>query len=183
MPDDLATLITQIHATDTVLVLEFAGAGAQALHWLHGVGGSSRTILEATDRYAPASLVELLGYHPSPVTTPAVAQAMAMQACQRARHLLDEGDSDRPIIGVGCTATIATDRSKQGDHRVCVAWSDGVKVRRYSLTMTKGARSRAAEEALVSRLIVQAIADGCQVEATVALNLLAGEAVHDTVAP
>jgi hypothetical protein len=45
--------LTAIHATPHMMTMNFAGAGAQALAWLHSVGGSSRTILEATDRYVP----------------------------------------------------------------------------------------------------------------------------------
>ena len=56
--------IEQIHDTPIKLVLEFAGAGGLALFWLHSVPGSSRTVLEATDRYAPASLGDLLGSTP-----------------------------------------------------------------------------------------------------------------------
>ena len=55
-------VIAQIHASAHKLVFEFAGAGSLALFWLHGVPGSSRTILEATDRYAPAS--ECIAWQP-----------------------------------------------------------------------------------------------------------------------
>jgi hypothetical protein len=53
----LEQIITTIHATPQKIVFEFAGAGSQALTWLHAVGGSSRTILEATDRYLAASRI------------------------------------------------------------------------------------------------------------------------------
>lgn len=43
------TLITAIHTAARPCVIEFAGAGSQALWWLHSVAGSSRTVLEATD--------------------------------------------------------------------------------------------------------------------------------------
>ena len=51
----IADLVAQIHAAPHMVVYEFAGAGSLALLWLHSVGGSSRTILEATDHYANAS--------------------------------------------------------------------------------------------------------------------------------
>jgi hypothetical protein len=56
--------ITSIHQTPHRLVFEFAGAGSLALFWLHSVPGSSRTVLEATDRYAAASLADLIGATP-----------------------------------------------------------------------------------------------------------------------
>ncbi|HJZ48242.1 MAG TPA: hypothetical protein VKE41_13780, partial [Roseiflexaceae bacterium] len=60
----LQEAIKQIHASAHKLVLEFAGAGSLALFQLHSVAGSSRIILEATDRYASTSLAELLGHVP-----------------------------------------------------------------------------------------------------------------------
>ena len=47
------------------LVYEFTGAGSLAMAWLHSVGGSSRLLLEACDRYSPRSLAELLGKAPA----------------------------------------------------------------------------------------------------------------------
>ena len=65
-------LIQQIHSAGVKLVYEFTGAGSLALTWLHSVGGSSRTVLEATDRYAFASLTDLLGHPPTkPVSSAA----------------------------------------------------------------------------------------------------------------
>jgi hypothetical protein len=79
--------ITAIHAAPPMVVIEFAGAGAQALAWLHNVAGSSRTVLEATDRYAARSLVNLIGFEPDQFTSPQVARAMATKAYIRARQL------------------------------------------------------------------------------------------------
>jgi hypothetical protein len=41
--------IIAIHQAARPTVMEYAGAGSQALWWLHSVAGSSRTILEASD--------------------------------------------------------------------------------------------------------------------------------------
>ena len=57
----LTELLTAVHATPHMMVMNFAGAGAEALAWLHSVGGSSRTILEATDRYVQTSFIEATG--------------------------------------------------------------------------------------------------------------------------
>ena len=177
-PDLLTELLTDIHARPQRLVLEFAGAGAQALAWLHGVGGSSRTVLEATDRYAPASLAEAIGYQPARATAPEVAEALARRAFSRAGAL-----ADGPLIGVGCTATIATDRTKRGEHRCFVAVCDRLGVQSYRLYLRKGRRSREEEEELVSWLILQAIADGCGLTGLPPLPLLESETVQTTFAP
>jgi hypothetical protein len=74
-------------------VFEFAGAGSLALFWLHGVPGSSRTVLEATDRYASASLAELLGRAPEQFVARETAAAMASAAYRRANRLAEPGRS------------------------------------------------------------------------------------------
>ncbi len=167
-------LVTAIHATAPRMTMNFAGAGSLALAWLHGVGGSSRTILEATDRYTPASLIEAVGFSPERFTSSRVAAALAEQAYRRARQLADDGG---PLFGLGCTATIATDRAKRGEHRCQLAVRDGFGVVHYELTLRKGARDRRGEEALVSLLLLRAVADACGVLPGPELPLVAGEAL------
>ncbi len=176
----LAEPIKAIHATPPMMVIEFAGAGAQALTWLHGAGGSSRTMLEATDRYAAASLIEAIGFEPEQFTSPQVARAMATRAYIRANHLTDY---DIPVAGIGCTATITTDRIKRGDHRCCVAVCDAQGVTTYTLTLTKGLRSRQEEENLVSLLILKAVAGVCDVEGLPEPDLASGEVLGQQVEP
>ena len=84
MESALARVIDAIHASDLRAVIEFAGAGAPALAWLHGRAGSSRTVLEASDRYAPASLAEAAGFVPRQHVHPDVARALASAALVRA---------------------------------------------------------------------------------------------------
>jgi hypothetical protein len=152
--------ITSIHQTPHRLVFEFAGAGSLALFWLHSVPGSSRTVLEATDRYAAASLADLIGATPEKFVSAATARAMAEAAYRRALRLTDGA---APCLGVACTAAIATDRVKRGDHGCSVAVYDGATLRVANLTLAKGARDRAGEETLISLLIIRAIAGVCGV--------------------
>jgi nicotinic acid mononucleotide adenylyltransferase len=81
---------------------------------------------------------------------------MASKAYIRACQLAGPGTT---VVGIGSTATIATDRPKRGDHRCCVAVCDAWGVTSYALTLTKGLRTRQQEENLVSLLILRAIAD------------------------
>ena len=160
MAEVLPGLLEEIHGSRPLMVMEFAGAGSQALWWLHSVGGSSRTVLEATDRYTPPSLVEAVGFEPQRFTSTEVASALAGRALARARHLAPAGS---PTFGLGLTATIATDRLKRGEHRCELAVRDGFGTMRYGLQLAKGERDRAGEEALVSALVLTAIADACGV--------------------
>jgi nicotinic acid mononucleotide adenylyltransferase len=170
--ESLVEPISAIHATPTMVVIGFAGAGAQALAWLHGVGGSSRTLLEATDYYAAASMIEAIGFEPEHFTGPDVARAMATQAYIRACHL---ADAAAVPAGIACTATIATDRIKRGDHRACVAICTAEEVTIYELTLAKGRRTRREEEQLVSLLILKAVAKVCGITGLPELELFAAE--------
>jgi nicotinic acid mononucleotide adenylyltransferase len=172
----LKKIIEAIHATPQMLVFDFAGAGAEALAWLHGVGGSSRTILEATDRYATRSLIDVIGLKPKHFTSPQVARTMATRAYVRAGELVETGT---PVAGIGCTAAIATDRQKRGDHRGCVAVCDAQGVTIYDLTLTKGLRTRQQEEELVSLLILRAIAKACNLAELPELPVIGKERVQE----
>jgi hypothetical protein len=177
----LASVIAGIHASGRQLVLEFTGAGSLALAWLHAVPGSSRTVLEATDRYSSASLTELLGKTPEKSVEPVVAATMANRAYLRACRL---GEEDHSHMGVACTATIATDRTKRGDHRCCVAVQDSRGITTRDLVLAKGQRDRDGEEAIIARLVIEAIAAAVEVD-FVPGTLLEGEKVeqHVTASP
>jgi len=180
LPGELEKIIKAIHASPQMVVIDFAGAGSQALAWLHGVGGSSRTVLEATDRYTPTSLIDLIGFEPEKFASLEVARAMAIQAYSRACRLADRRTR---VAGIGCTATIATDRTKRGDHEAYVAVCNAECLDSYALTLSKGERTREEEEALVSRLILRAIADVCGVGGLSLLDLREAEKLVEDCKP
>ena len=99
---------------------------------------------------------------------------MATTALMRGQHL---AQSMEGVAGVSCTATIATDRPKKGEHRCATAWARDGDRAVYSLTLEKGARDRAAEEEVVSRLFLNTLAEACGVDERVDLLLLEGESV------
>lgn len=168
-------LVTAIHATPQRMVMAFAGAGIEALAWLHAVGGSSRTVLEALDVYTDRSMIDLVGFTPSRFTSRRVARAMAASAYRRARALANGEHPELPLFGLASTATIATDRLKRGEHRVAAAVRDTFGTVTYSLTLHKGARDRAGEEELVSLILLRAVADACGVLHRPELPLVEGE--------
>jgi hypothetical protein len=155
----MLAMIEQIHAAGPQIVFEFAGAGSLALAWLHAAGGSSRTILEATDRYSTPSMQDLLDCDPPKAVDVATAGAMAERAYLRACRL---GDDSRPKLGLAVTATIATDRAKRGQHRACVAMQDNQTVTTLDLILAKNQRDRLGEETLISTIIVDAIAQSAK---------------------
>ena len=114
------------------------------------------------------------GYAPDQTVSADTARRMAKSAWQRGMALR-EGDA--PIVGLGCTATIATDRTKRGDHRAFISTWDNDRVTTDSLILEKGLRDRAGEEDVVSRLVIAALARACGIDAEIDLRLASGESV------
>jgi hypothetical protein len=174
LPSAVAPLIEQIHAAPTQLVLAFAGAGSQALYWLHAVAGSSRTIIEAIDCYAPRSLADFIGHAPSQAVAAATGHAMATAALARARNL---SDGSVPLLGIGVTAAISTDRHRRGANQAFVAVHGTNQTWGYHLRLASGHASRSAEEKLVSMLVIHAVAAACGIGDLPRIPLAQGDRV------
>jgi hypothetical protein len=123
-------------------------------------------------------LAGLLGFTPAQFTAPDIARALATKAFIRANHLAAPGT---PVAGIGCTAAIATDRVKRGEHRCAVTLCTAEEVVNYNLTLAKGLRSRQEEEEMVSRVILRAVARGCGLALLPEAPLLEGERLEETV--
>ena len=161
MDDAIRHLIQAIHDSPPRAMFAAAGAGSQALADLLGVPGASRTLLEALIPYAADAFDEFLGQTPEQYVSAETGRLMAGRALARAYHLREL--ESWPIIGLACTATIVTDRPKRGEHRAhVVAWSPH-HLKAWLLTLEKGVRDRAGEEDLVSRLILDTLADACNI--------------------
>ena len=174
MDENTRSLIERIHASPTMAAITVAGAGSAAVRWLLGVPGASRTVLEALMPYSSASLTELLGHQPDQAVSARTATQMARRAYQRAVRLRSD---ESPVAGISCTAAIATDRLRMGDHRCHVeAWtSRGSQT--YSLELKKGLRDRDGEERVVSALVLRALAEASNIDGAVNLPLDADERV------
>ena len=156
MLEPLRPQIEQLHGTPHKTVVAVSGAGTQAVAWLLGVSGASRTILEVVVPYGRLAMQDFLGFEPAQSAAAETARQLARRCFLRAKSQLED---DSPAVGLACAATIATDRPKRGDHRAFVsAWSDA-ETATWSLTFHKGLRDRAGEEDVVSRLIVQALSE------------------------
>jgi hypothetical protein len=167
-------LIEAIHQGPTRYVLALTGGGASAVGLLLSVPGGSRTVLEVTVPYDERALADFLGRRPEQFCSLATSGDMAARARARARWLLP-GEA---VAGVGCTASLATDRPKRGDHRFHLTVQRGADSAGYSLTLTKGARDREGEEAVLAAVLLNALAGASGVAGRLALPLLPGEEVQ-----
>ena len=175
MEDKALALTKALHAARGKASLAVAGAGNRAVGWILGVAGASRTVLDIQIPYASSAMSEYLGSEPSQFVSAETARALARTAYFRAVRLRDGRER---VVGLGCSATIATDRPKRGEHRCHVAthYADGGAV--FSLTLEKGLRSRDGEDAVVSALVLNALAEALGVEDRVSLGLSPNERVE-----
>jgi hypothetical protein len=174
MDPDIRELIRQIHAVPRKAALAFAGGGATMASWLLAVPGGSRTVLEVAVPYSEKALIEYLRREPASYCSAAVTLDLAVRARERAAHLA----LGETVIGIGCTASLRSDRPKRGDHRVHVAAATESGTIVLSLTLAKEQREREGEEAVASWLALNALAEAFDLPGRVALPLLPGEAVQ-----
>jgi len=171
-PSALAELAAQVHARGRGLVLALTGGGSQAISQLLSLPGASRSVLEAIVPYAPRALGEWLGTAPAQACDERTARSMAMVAWRRAQRLCE--DSVQETLGVGCTASLASDRSKRGTHRAHVGLQSAGETLVASLELTKGLRTRGQEEGLVAWLVLALLAE----DGATPLGLTAAEEIR-----
>jgi hypothetical protein len=167
-------LIAALHQSPWQCALAVTGGGAGAAAWLLSVPGGSRTVLEVQVPYAEQALIEYLGHRPQHFCSAATGKALATRAYERAGWLAP----GMPVVGVGCTASLATDRPKRGDHRVHFAVRSAAALTTYALILTKGARDREGEEALLDLMLLNTLAEAFGVSERLPLALLPGEEVR-----
>jgi hypothetical protein len=138
-------------------------------------------LLEAIVPYSSASLRDYLGADPEQACSGETAVAMAERAHWRAAAL---GKPDGVPIGLGATASLASDRPKHGDHRCHIAVVTTAGTDLTSIVLEKGQRDRPGEEDLVARAITLCLARGCDIPAPSPETLLApGERCTHTTLP
>lgn len=119
---------------------------------------------------------------PGSLASAAGAAALARAATRAAAALSEFGD---PIVGVGLTAALATDRARRGGDRVhvCALTGDGA-LATASLTLAPSSASRAAQDAIASRLLLRTLAAAAGVGGErLALGLGDGDALDEARTP
>ena len=95
-----------------------AWPGPQGVSWMLTTPGASRTVLESRVPYAGTSMAEAMGHPVETYACVEVADDLAKAAYRQAANL---ATIESPIIGVGCTCALATDREKKGVHKVRIS--------------------------------------------------------------
>ena len=152
-------LVAAIHNTPPMIVLAVAGGGNAAITDLLDVPGASRTILEVRVPYAETAMIDFLGGEvPDGAVSQRTAEAMARACLLRAQFLAPDQEV---VLGVACTASLASDRPKRGGHRahVAIASTDGIS--HHLVSIVKGALDRRGEDRVVADAILRALAVAC----------------------
>ncbi len=176
--DCVEHLLTAIHDSPAQACLVLTGAGSSAISTLFSIGGASRTVLDVQVPYSTGALEEYLGDSTKQHVSAETAKIMAIAAQRRAKKLAR--DADHCLVGISCTAAIATDRERRGENRAHVAWHEGANGATYSIVMDKGKRDRAGEEEICRILILNALAEAAELDITLPLPLRENENVHRT---
>jgi hypothetical protein len=116
----------------------------------------------------------------------AFRRAEALAAAQPPRRADGSPLSDGAVLaGIGCTASLVSDRPKRGPHRIHVAYQTAAATVTYSVELVKGHRARPGEEQLTTRLILNAISSACGLATELSLDLLPQEQITTvrTIAP
>ena len=156
-------MIAAMHASGRQAVLAITGGGSGAIAELLRVPGGSRLLLEAIVPYDFRALTAFLGGEPAQASSIETAVAMAKRSRERAALFAPTGTA---LVGLGATASLVSDRPKQGEHRCHIAVTTGAGTDVYSIVLQKGRRDRPGEEDLVARAIVLCLARGCGIAAS-----------------
>jgi hypothetical protein len=167
-------LIAALHHAPYRWVLALTGGGSGAGAQLFSVPGGSRTLLELLVPYHEQALLAFLGNRPEQFCSPRTSQVMARRARERACWLA----AGQAVLGLGCTASLATDRPKHGDDRFHVTVDSGDHHTTYSLILQKGARDREGEEAILDAVLLNALAEAVGVPQRLQPHLLPSETVQ-----
>ncbi|CAM9566496.1 unnamed protein product [Phaeothamnion confervicola] len=172
LPDDVAAALQTLYSLPRPpkSCVHVTGSGGQALAWLLAVPGASTVLLEATVPYSTSSSRQWQGgallEAPGSFCSEEAAIALATEAHRRACSLVIAEQrrgffalADGLVVGVGCTATVASTVPKHGAHRCYVAVCTATGSTCYSYELAKGQRSRLAEDVAVSRLVIRALAE------------------------
>jgi hypothetical protein len=176
MDPAVRTLIEAFHQRPVRCVLAVTGGGTQAAGLLLNVPGGSRTVLEVVTPYHEHALVEFLGRRPEQFCSDDISRELARRACDRARWLAP----GEPALGLGCTASLVSDRPKRGDHRFYLTARTDERATTYSLTLTKDARDREGEEHVLDVVLLNALAEAAKLDVRLPVPLLAGEQLDRT---
>ena len=157
-------IVEELHHSPGHWVLAVTGGGSSAISSILAVPGASKTLVEAIVPYDTNSLHHYLGGTVDQACSAQTAQAMAMASFIRCQKLLPEAPVDS-LFGLGCSAAIATDRTRRGTNRCHVSVQSYNSTTSVSLEFQED-RSRQEEEQLCRDLILMLMSEASGLQVT-----------------
>lgn len=146
-------LIEKVYSSDGQFSLAITGGGTSAIANLFAVAGASSTLLEATVPYHSAALSHFVSASSPQGCNTHTARAMAMAAYNSARKISPKSN----VIGIGCTAAIATNRARKGSDRCHIAVQAAGFTTTYDIDLNRE-NDRKEQEAICRNAIIAAMA-------------------------
>ena len=136
-------LIKKIHSSGYRFVTVSSGGGTDAISALLRVPGASKSVLEAYVPYAKESLDYYLLKKPDKYCSEDTTLSIAAKAFSAAKKI-DPNEHPSKILGIGITASLATDYLKKGEHKFFIAIQTHAYSKSFSYAFKKGELSRSA---------------------------------------
>lgn len=155
--------VEQIHASGRRFVLSLTGGGSGAIAALLQVPGASASVLEVLVPYSAKAFDDWIGATVDQYCSEKTARAMAVRAFGRARELTD--DDPRSLVGMGATASLATNRPKRGAHRIHVAWQSAAMTSVTTGNFPSSDATREEEEQIATQIILHGLGESCGLRA------------------
>ena len=124
-------LIQKIHESKYKITFVSSGGGTDAISALLRVPGASKSVLEAYVPYAKESLDYYLLKKPDKYCSEDTTLSIAAKAFSAAKKI-DPKEHPSKILGIGITASLATDYIKKGEHKFFIA----IQTHAYSKSFT-----------------------------------------------
>lgn len=123
------------------------------------IPGASKTVLDVRIPYSRESLQEVVSSSDTqdiPCASKEMSIRLSQSAFRKATCLSSFGT---PVMGVGITCALATDRARRGEDKIFVStYGPGSTMISYSLILEKGRRGRLEEDIIASNLALDGIA-------------------------
>lgn len=156
--EDIWDRVEAVLQSGVQLAVATTGGGVELASWLVNHPGASRVIVEVQVPYSEAALASYLGCTGPHRVEEKTARELAGRAYARAVKF---SGREEGVVGVGCTAALATSRTRRGEDRACIGLRLGAEYRFYTLQFAKGAADRIAQEEALSRFALAAVAEAC----------------------
>jgi hypothetical protein len=145
--------IQELHNSRTMAYVICSGAGAGLTELLWSVPGCSRTLIASEFPYHPSAFANLIGRVPEQYSSINAAVALAAAGHLKAQQILAEaGGLATPIVSLGLTAAVSTDRVRRGEDTAFIAVRTAERLAAVAARFPRGRVSRGEEGKLCDLL-------------------------------